>query len=622
MSEENSLLQCYAETGSEEAFGQLVSRHVDLVYSVALRLVGGDAHMASDVVQTVFIDLSTKAKALPRGVVLAGWLCRHAFFVASSLVRTERRRRMREREAAQMNASNDVSEPDWEKLNAVLDVALQGLGSIDRDAIVLRYFENRDLKVVGAALGMNEDTAQKRISRALEKLRVAISKRGVALTVAGLGTALASNSVVAAPVGMAASVTTFTFGGAGAGSPPTIGWIKLLAGLKAKSVIFPAAAVVLGGVSVAWLLLQEPVRITSVKETEDIGKPVAVVRAETQPRDGLNGRFGLHWSQIESTDYPRYIANLRAIGCPEQTIRDIILADLNQAYQSRAEKIWLSQKREYWQKSIANGPNRGELKQLKELGREKSRVLQDLLGVPMSEQEIVDLVFGQIPRAELSVRFLPEEKRRAASEALLAGGLEEGAGETPNSDGREVFDQKLKLLAEVLSPQELEEYRLHNSPRAQWLRTNVQYLNCTPEEFKALLDMREEALGPDAKDQLSVSRGTELEQARKVLGEERGKEYERLTDYGYLNGRRAAERAGLPDDIAEGVGQIVYEARIAVDQLAEDKDSPVEDRKAKVESLKLRAENRLNAIVVGAPTAGILRSMRSTLDNAAQLIRP
>src|SRR5882762_6636174 len=145
MTEDEQLLRLYAGTGAEAAFSQLVSRHIDLVYSVALRLVGGDAHLAKDVAQTVFIDLSVKAKSLPRRVLLAGWLCRHAFFVASSKVRTEQRRRKREREAVQMNASEDVLEPDWEQLSAILDEALQGLGAIDRDAIVLRYFEGRDL---------------------------------------------------------------------------------------------------------------------------------------------------------------------------------------------------------------------------------------------------------------------------------------------------------------------------------------------------------------------------------------------------------------------------------------------------------------------------------------------
>ena len=139
MTEDCQLLRGYIENGSEEAFSELVSRHVDLVYSVAVRLVGGDTHLAQDVVQTVFMDLSLKARSLSSSPTLPGWLCRHTFFVASAKVRTEQRRRARERQAAQMNEFHQSAEPDWDELSSVLDEALQHLGAPDRDAIVLRY---------------------------------------------------------------------------------------------------------------------------------------------------------------------------------------------------------------------------------------------------------------------------------------------------------------------------------------------------------------------------------------------------------------------------------------------------------------------------------------------------
>jgi RNA polymerase sigma factor (sigma-70 family) len=622
MTEDEQLLRCYAESRAEEAFSQLVSRHIDLVYSVALRLVGGDTHLAKDVVQTVFIDLSVKAKSLHRRVVLAGWLCRHAFFVASSKVRTEQRRRKRERDAVQMNVSDGLIEPDWEQLSAVLDEALQGLAPTDRDAIVLRYFEGRDLKSVGAALGMKEDTAQKRVSRALEKLRSALSKRGAVLTAAGLGTAMTGHAVTAAPVGMAANVAAATFAGIGSGSGSAVAWIKLLVALKSKMMIVSAAAVVMTGITASWLLQNDPVRTTRVQRSENDQKPIGVSRIEPNPVSVRKGRFGLHWSQVESTDYPRYIANLRALGCPEQTIRDIIIADLNQVYGSRAEAIRSLRRNEYWKQHRVAGPSPEQVKQLKELDREKMRVVKDLLGITIDPQDMVDLVYTQLPSSGRSVWFLPEERRQAVNDALREGGFDERIAEKPNSDGREFFDEEIKALADVLTTHELEQFRLHNSPRAQWLRGDVQYVNCTPEEFKALLDLREESLGPDAKDHLSVSRQTEIEQGRAVLGEERGKEYERLTDYGYLNGRRAAERAGLPDDLADRVGQIVYEARIAIEQLGKDSSLPVDERKDRAQNLKLLAESQLTAGLGGQPGPAVLSAMRGTLDNTAQMIRP
>jgi len=193
MIDDEILLGRYLETGSEEAFSSLVSRYVDLVYSVAIRVVAGDAHLANDVVQTVFIDLSAKASKLPHKVVLGGWLCRHAFFVASSRIRTEQRRRQREREAVQVNTSDAEVEPHWESLSGVLDEALQSLGTPDRDALVLRYFEGRDHKYIGAAFGLNEDAAQKRVFRALQKLRSNFLNRGD-LILAAVGIAEATTA--------------------------------------------------------------------------------------------------------------------------------------------------------------------------------------------------------------------------------------------------------------------------------------------------------------------------------------------------------------------------------------------------------------------------------------------
>ena len=156
--------------GSERAFRELVERYVNLVYSAAIRHLE-EPQLAQDVVQTVFTALARKARTLPRDVILGGWLYRHTCFVASQAARTERRRRARERQALEMNALNDQPEPDWERLAPFLDQAMQGLGTSDRDAVVLRYFEGRNLRHVGAALGISEEAARKRVTRALEKLR-------------------------------------------------------------------------------------------------------------------------------------------------------------------------------------------------------------------------------------------------------------------------------------------------------------------------------------------------------------------------------------------------------------------------------------------------------------------
>src|SRR5262245_2056693 len=109
MTDSQRLLTEYAN-GSESAFRELVLRYVNLVYSAAIRLVDGDAHLAEDVAQTVFVDLAGAADSLSRDVMLGGWLHRHTCFVAAKAMRAERRRQFRESQAAQMNALNDHTE--------------------------------------------------------------------------------------------------------------------------------------------------------------------------------------------------------------------------------------------------------------------------------------------------------------------------------------------------------------------------------------------------------------------------------------------------------------------------------------------------------------------------------
>jgi RNA polymerase sigma factor (sigma-70 family) len=141
MMDDGQLLQQYTRERSEPAFGELVARHVDMVFSAAFRVVGGDRHLAQDVTQTVFADLARKARSLPRDVVPAGWLYRHACFTAAKAVRAERRRKIREKTATEMNALHDNTEPNWEQIAPVLDEAMNQLSASDRDAIVLRFLK-------------------------------------------------------------------------------------------------------------------------------------------------------------------------------------------------------------------------------------------------------------------------------------------------------------------------------------------------------------------------------------------------------------------------------------------------------------------------------------------------
>jgi RNA polymerase sigma factor (sigma-70 family) len=247
MTDSQRLLADYAANGSEPAFRELVSRYLNLVYSTAVRLTGGDTHLAQDAAQTVFVDLARKARTLPRDVMLGGWLHRHTCFVASKIMRGERRRQSRERQAVAMNEQQDYSEANLAQVAPILDEAINQLGAEDRTAILLRFFEQRDLRSVGEALGGSENAAQKRVSRALEELRGLLKNRGVAFSAAALGTALAGEAVTAAPAGLAATISSVALTGAAAGTGTTLTLLKLMTTTQLKLSV--GALVVAGAIT-------------------------------------------------------------------------------------------------------------------------------------------------------------------------------------------------------------------------------------------------------------------------------------------------------------------------------------------------------------------------------------
>ncbi len=200
------LLRDYAANQSEEAFAALVARHVNLVHSVALRLVS-DSHLAEEITQSVFILLARKAAELDPKTILAGWLCRTARYVSANMLTIQRRRLARETQAVLQQDLEATREEDWKVLGPVLDDALSELGETDHNAIVLRFFEGRSFYDIGTALGASEGAAKKRVGRALERLRVRFKKRGIAFSAAAIAHAVSAHSVQAAPLGLAASVT-------------------------------------------------------------------------------------------------------------------------------------------------------------------------------------------------------------------------------------------------------------------------------------------------------------------------------------------------------------------------------------------------------------------------------
>jgi RNA polymerase sigma factor (sigma-70 family) len=245
--DDHQLLAEFARENSEAAFAALVQRHVNLVYSVALQSVG-NVHAAEEITQAVFIVLARKAKSFSRKTILSGWLYQTTRLTAANFLRGEIRRQNLEQEAYMQSALNEPEPDIWPQIAPLLDDALAKLGGKDRDAIVLRFFENKNLREVGMALGASEDAAKMRVNRALEKLRNVFRKRGVTLTSAAIAGAVSANSVQAAPVGLAATISaTAVKSSAVAASTLTLvkGALKIMAWTKAKTAIVTAAVVVL-----------------------------------------------------------------------------------------------------------------------------------------------------------------------------------------------------------------------------------------------------------------------------------------------------------------------------------------------------------------------------------------
>jgi len=290
-----ALLADYARTGSEPAFRELVARYVDLVYSAAVRLVGNDAELARDVAQIVFVDLARKAPRLAPDVMLGGWLHRHTVFVASTVRRGERRRQARERQVVEMNAHPDHTQENLARLAPVLDEAINQLGTQDRQAILLRFFEQREFPAVAAALGASEDAARKRVARALEKLRIILPGRGVSLSAAALAAALAGGAVTAAPAGLAASLAATAAGCAVGGKALTVLGMTAMTKLKIS-----LAGALAAGALITPIVLQHQ----ALQREQEIQRGLREQLAQTADLEAENTRLSNLVARAQSPPTP------------------------------------------------------------------------------------------------------------------------------------------------------------------------------------------------------------------------------------------------------------------------------------------------------------------------------
>lgn len=294
-----ALLRDYAERRSEPAFEAIVARHANLVYSAALRQVG-ERPLAEEATQAVFVILASKAHDLRDGIVLSGWLYRTACYVSKAILKRECRRRQREQEAyMQSILEGDSPDSVWRQISPLLDEAMLYLSAKDRDALVLRFFEGRSLVEVGAALGLNEEAAKKRVSRALEKLHRYFSRHGISSTTGILAGELAGHSIQAAPAALAGAVAAVALAKGATSSISTLtlinGALKIMTWTKAKTALVAGAGILFatGATTITLKEIQKhparPVRIEDVvRDLTASGSPAVKI----QPSQLTAGGWG------------------------------------------------------------------------------------------------------------------------------------------------------------------------------------------------------------------------------------------------------------------------------------------------------------------------------------------
>jgi RNA polymerase sigma factor (sigma-70 family) len=277
MTNDAELLRRYADEGLEAAFAEVVRRNIDFVYAAALRQARGNTALARDVTQAVFTDLARKAAMLARHEALVGWLHTATRFAAAKALRSEARRKVREREAqAMIETKNDSGAAvDWARLDPVIDAVLGELKERERMAILLRFFEKKSLADVGENLLLSEAAARSCVDRALEKMRARLARRGVDSTAAALTLALANQVGAAAPTGFAALVTSGALASAVGGAAGAFGLATFIMNNLKTGI---AVALLVAALLPAWLELRANQRLAT--ELGALGSDRTAAQAE------------------------------------------------------------------------------------------------------------------------------------------------------------------------------------------------------------------------------------------------------------------------------------------------------------------------------------------------------
>lgn len=356
-------------------------------------------------------------------------------------------------------------------------------------------------------------------------------------------------------------------------------------------------------------------------------KTVAEKKLEKEKAKGAQGPLFVNvpgeaftWLRIEAEDYHRYVANLRAIGCPEETIQDIILSDVNKLYAekfralNRQFRYGMSGGSDYWKTEDQYSYNSERNRKYRELTEEKKALLIDLLGVDIEKLRRERM--GYPDYEALRMAYLPEAKRKQVEdirqrfqdmEQALYSKYKEYYGEERNLETAEINRQRMAELAKILTPQELDEYKLRNSQTAMQMKHDLQAFEPNEQEFRAMFKVREaydEATaryrfgGPDPDDPqqqklFSDAGKARDEEMKKLLGEARYAEYKRAQDYNYQELYRMAQRSGLPKETAAKVYDVKEASETQARKVRSDQTLSAEQRQQALSDIRSLAERSI-----------------------------
>ena len=619
------LLRAYEETRSDEAFAALVARHINLVYSVAVRCLG-DRQQAEDVAQAVFLLLAKKAAQLRHEKALSSWLFQATRLTACNHIRSETRRQRREQEAHMQAMLDKPADDLLLKLAPFLDDAVAGLNETDRQAIVLRYYEGRNLRDVGAVLGASEDAAEKRVSRAVEKLRAALAQRGLTVGSGGLAAAIAANATPVAPAGLAATIST-----AIALAPPalatgtTLAAAKTIAMTTLQKSLLTAALVSVAGVGLyearqaaalraQVALLQQQLTTTQAA----LATASAPVPAATTNLAGV--RSG--WDSVNSAEYRHYLDGLRAAGYSEEALRSVIRADVDQLYAGKMKALRQTAPRyEYWKKLdfILTGAGHDTWVRMQALNDEREAALRALGVEPeQSRQDVKNNLLmdwmldylGDDHRSQV-VRLNKELEDR------ISGTVSDGTG---MAQILQLHRDQNDAVKRLLTPEEALQYDLRKpNGTAGRVLSQLAVMEPTEQEFVAVFKRRREFeqqhpelfsefpnLDPSDltpaqwRERRDETQKVELqiqEQLRTVLEPERYADYETARNPAYVDMYAIAKQAGLGSSGARQLYQARLDAEAQANSLKNDQGLNPEARLAALTGLRQTTEQSLQALV-------------------------